>query len=77
NIDDHVCFLFEQERALLCCDTFFNAGVGGVQEESADINQLYDSLVKITKLDGDIKPNPAHDYWLGNLDFALSILADD
>ncbi|AJI45322.1 hydroxyacylglutathione hydrolase [Francisella tularensis subsp. novicida] len=77
HIDDHVCFLFEQERALFCGDTLFNAGVGGVQAESADINQLYDSLVKITKLDGDIRPYPAHDYWLGNLDFALSILADD
>ncbi|MDE4974321.1 MBL fold metallo-hydrolase, partial [Francisella tularensis] len=37
HIDDHVCFLFEQERALLCGDTLFNAGVGGVQAESADI----------------------------------------
>lgn len=70
-------FLFEQERALFCGDTLFNAGVGGTQAESADVNQLYDSLVKITKLDGDIKPYPAHDYWLDNLDFALSILTDD
>lgn len=77
HIDDHVCFLFEQERALFCGDTLFNAGVGGIQGESADVNQLYDSLVKIAKLDCDIKPYPAHDYWIDNLDFALSILADD
>ena len=54
-----------------------NAGVGGVNDESADIGQLYKSLVKITSLSQDIKPCPAHDYWQSNLDFALSILPND
>ncbi|AJI74083.1 metallo-beta-lactamase superfamily protein [Francisella philomiragia subsp. philomiragia ATCC 25015] len=77
HIDDHVCFLFEKEKALFCGDTLFNAGVGGVHALSADVNQLYDSVVKISSLDGDIKPYPAHDYWQSNLDFALSILPND
>ncbi|WP_395167056.1 MBL fold metallo-hydrolase [Francisella salimarina] len=77
HIDDHVCFLFEKEKALFCGDTLFNAGVGGVHAASADVGQLYDSLVKISDLDKDIKPYPAHDYWQSNLDFALSILPND
>lgn len=77
HISDHVSFLFDKERALFCGDTLFNAGVGGVHAETADVNQLYDSLVRILQLDGDIKPYPAHDYWQGNLDFALSVLPND
>lgn len=77
HISDHISFLFEKERALFCGDALFNAGVGGVHAKSADINQLYDSLVKISQLKGDIKPYPAHDYWQSNLDFALSILPED
>lgn len=77
HISDHVSFMFGKERALFCGDTLFNAGVGGVHAETADVNQLYDSLVRISQLDGDIKPYPAHDYWQGNLDFALSVLPND
>ncbi|QIW10600.1 MBL fold metallo-hydrolase [Francisella sp. LA112445] len=77
HISDHVSFLFEKEKALFCGDTLFNAGVGGVHAETADVNKLYESLVKIAKLDAEIKPYPAHDYWQSNLDFALSILPDD
>lgn len=77
HISDHVSFLFERERALFCGDALFNAGVGGVQAETANVDQLYDSLVKISQLDSDIKPYPAHDYWQSNLDFALSILPED
>ncbi|AJC49535.1 MBL fold metallo-hydrolase [Allofrancisella guangzhouensis] len=77
HISDHVSFLFNEEKVLFCGDTLFNAGVGGVHAQSANINQLYDSVVKITKLDDDIKVYPAHDYWKNNLDFALSVLPDD
>jgi hydroxyacylglutathione hydrolase len=77
HISDHVSFLFEKERALFCGDTLFNAGVGGVHAQSANVDQLYDSLLRISKLDGDIKPYPAHDYWQGNLEFALSVLPED
>ncbi|API87230.1 hydroxyacylglutathione hydrolase [Francisella uliginis] len=77
HISDHVSFLFEREKALFCGDTLFNAGVGGVHAQTADVNELYESLVKIINLDADIKPYPAHDYWQNNLDFALSILPED
>ncbi|GAB4222346.1 MAG: MBL fold metallo-hydrolase [Francisella sp.] len=77
HINDHVCFLFDEEKSLFCGDTIFNAGVGNIKSESADINQLYNSLIKIVSLDNNIKLYPAHDYWLSNLDFALSILPDD
>ena len=77
HISDHVSFLFEDERALFCGDTLFNAGVGGVHAESANTRKLYKSLVKIVNLDGDVVPYAAHDYWQSNLDFALSILPDD
>ncbi|MED7818515.1 MULTISPECIES: hydroxyacylglutathione hydrolase [unclassified Francisella] len=77
HISDHVSFLFEGEKALFCGDTLFNAGVGGIHAETADVNKLYESLVKIVDLDGDIRSYPAHDYWQSNLDFALSILPED
>ena len=77
HISDHVSFLFDDEKALFCGDTLFNAGVGGVHAESANTRDLYKSLVKIANLDGSVVPYAAHDYWQGNLDFALSILPDD
>jgi hydroxyacylglutathione hydrolase len=77
HISDHVSFLFENERVLFCGDTLFNAGVGGVHDKSANTKDLYESLVIISNLDSDIKPYAAHDYWQGNLDFALSILPND
>ena len=77
HISDHVSFLFEKEKALFYGDTLFNAGVGGVHDESANTKELYRSLVKIASLDCDVVPYAAHDYWQGNLDFALSILPDD
>lgn len=77
HIADHVSFLFEDEKALFCGDTLFNAGVGGVHAATANTKDLYKSLVKITNLAGDIVLYAAHDYWKNNLDFALSILPDD
>ena len=77
HISDHVSFLFDDERALFCGDTLFNAGVGGVHDKSANTKDLYKSLVAISNLDGNIKPYAAHDYWQSNLDFALSILPSD
>ena len=71
-------FLFVKEKALFCGDTLFNAGVGGVHAETANIRQLYDSLKKISRLDGDIKPYPAHDYWQNNrLSYWPMIIAGD
>ncbi len=77
HISDHVSFLFENEKAVFCGDTLFNAGVGCVNAKSANTRDLYKSLVKIASLNGDIVPYAAHDYWQSNLDFALSILPND
>ena len=77
HIADHITFLFEKEKSIFCGDVLFNGGVGGVVDPSANIAELYSSIAKITQLDDDIKPHPAHDYWQNNLDFALSILPDD
>ncbi len=40
HISDHVCFLFEYEKALFCGDTIFNAGVGGVSDKTANTEHL-------------------------------------
>ena len=77
HISDHVSFLFDDEKALFCGDTLFNAGVGGVHADSANTRDLYKSLVKIANLNGGVVPYAAHDYWQSNLEFALSILPDD
>nr|WP_232223355.1 MBL fold metallo-hydrolase [Francisella frigiditurris] len=77
HIADHVCYLFDDEKALFCGDTLFNAGVGGVQAATANVKDLYHSISKLVKLDRDIRLYPAHDYWEGNLAFALSILPND
>ncbi|RUS69666.1 hypothetical protein EGW08_022571, partial [Elysia chlorotica] len=77
HIADHVSYLFVDEKDLFCGDTVFNAGVGGVSAKTANVNELYDSIVSINDLDEQTKLYPAHDYWQGNLDFALSILPND
>ena len=77
HISDHVCFIFDEEKAIFCGDTVFNAGVGGVQDGTANIEHLGESIEKIMKLNQELKLYPAHDYWRSNLEFALSVLPND
>ena len=74
---EHICYLFENEKALFCGDMVFNAGIGGIHAKSADINELCESTKKILSLNKHVKLYPAHDYWKSNLEFALSIINND
>ncbi len=65
-----------QTPELLCGDTIFNAGAGNVH--SGDAITLYETFEnKISKLTDSTRIYPGHDYMQTNLEFTLSIEADN
>jgi len=73
---NHQCFkLFTDNQfvALISGDTLFNAGVGNCKN-GGNVEDLYHSIQDIIqKMPDDILIYPAHDYFLTNLKFALTI----
>lgn len=75
HIVDHYSFYVDGH--LLCGDTIFNAGVGNVNDPSADVEVLYASVQRLKMLPSSTQIYPSHDYVLSNLEFALSIVPND
>ena len=66
---DHICYV--TDGMLFCGDTLFSVGCGRLFE--GDGQNLYDSLIKISKLPSDTIIYPAHEYTQENIRFALTI----
>ena len=71
----HICFYFEQARALFCGDTLFSMGCGRLFEGTAD--QMWQSLKKIMNYPDDTKIYCGHEYTMGNGMFCLNIEPDN
>lgn len=69
----HLCFY--SKPYLFCGDTLFSGGCGRLFEGTPA--QMYQSLQKINALPDDTFICCAHEYTLGNMKFAASILPDD
>lgn len=69
----HICFY--SKPYLFCGDTLFSGGCGRLFEGTPA--QMYQSLQKIASLPDDTLICCAHEYTLGNMKFAASILPDD
>lgn len=69
----HLCFY--SKPYLFCGDTLFSGGCGRLFEGTP--TQMYQSLQKINALPDDTLICCAHEYTLGNMKFAASILPDD
>lgn len=69
----HICFY--SKPYLFCGDTLFSGGCGRLFEGTPA--QMYQSLQKINILPDDTLICCAHEYTLGNMKFAASILPDD
>ncbi|WP_312688767.1 hydroxyacylglutathione hydrolase [Kosakonia sp.] len=69
----HICFF--SFPYLFCGDTLFSGGCGRLFEGTAE--QMYQSFCKINALPDDTVICCAHEYTLGNMKFALSILPQD
>lgn len=69
----HICFY--SKPYLFCGDTLFSGGCGRLFEGTPA--QMYQSLQKIAALPDDTLICCAHEYTLGNMKFAASILPDD
>ena len=69
----HICFY--SKPYLFCGDTLFSGGCGRLFEGTPA--QMYQSLQKIAALPDDTLVCCAHEYTLGNMKFAASILPDD
>ncbi|MEP8914797.1 hydroxyacylglutathione hydrolase [Enterobacter mori] len=69
----HLCFYSKPN--LFCGDTLFSGGCGRLFEGTPA--QMYQSLQKINALPDDTLICCAHEYTLGNMKFAASILPDD
>lgn len=69
----HLCFY--SKPYLFCGDTLFSGGCGRLFEGTPA--QMYQSLQKINALPDDTLICCAHEYTLGNMKFAASILPED
>lgn len=69
----HICFF--SSPYLFCGDTLFSGGCGKLFEGTA--SQMYQSFCKINALPDDTVICCAHEYTLGNMKFAISILPQD
>lgn len=72
---DHIALLFKPDKPgpshLFCGDTLFMGGCGRVFEGS--MQQMYDSLMRLSALPGDTWVYCAHEYTLSNLRFASMV----
>lgn len=70
---DHIAFFSDQQdqSLLFCGDTLFVAGCGRLFEGTAQ--QMYASLKKLAALSDRTQVYCAHEYTLGNLQFALAV----
>ncbi|ACB94083.1 hydroxyacylglutathione hydrolase [Beijerinckia indica] len=71
----HVVYWFEQDDILFTGDTLFAMGCGRGFEEPANI--LYNSLMKLAALPGELQVYCGHEYTLSNAEFALTIEPDN
>ncbi|AZI88826.1 hydroxyacylglutathione hydrolase [Kosakonia sp. CCTCC M2018092] len=69
----HICFF--SFPYLFCGDTLFSGGCGRLFEGTA--TQMYQSFCKINALPDDTVICCAHEYTLGNMKFAISVLPQD
>ncbi|WP_342322108.1 hydroxyacylglutathione hydrolase [Kosakonia sp. BYX6] len=69
----HICFF--SFPYLFCGDTLFSGGCGRLFEGTA--SQMYQSFCKINALPDDTIICCAHEYTLGNMKFAVSVLPED
>ncbi|WP_048987591.1 hydroxyacylglutathione hydrolase [Enterobacter kobei] len=69
----HLCFY--SKPYLFCGDTLFSGGCGRLFEGTPE--QMYQSLQKISALPDDTLICCAHEYTLGNMKFAVSLLPED
>lgn len=71
---DHQAFLWKKDEevlALFSGDTLFNSGVGNCKN-GGNVDELYETTMKLKKLPDDVILYPGHDYVLRNLLFAQS-----
>ena len=69
----HLCFY--SKPYLFCGDTLFSGGCGRLFEGTPE--QMYQSLQKINALPDETVICCAHEYTLGNMKFAVSLLPED
>lgn len=72
---NHYCFLLDDKdkQFLISGDNIFNCGIGNCKSSGANVEELYESITRLSKLDGNVIILPSHDYFLTNLKFALSV----
>lgn len=71
----HICYWFEQDKALFCGDTLFSIGCGRLFEGTP--KQMFESLSKIKALPDDTRVYCAHEYTQSNIEFAKTVLPDN
>lgn len=67
----HIVYIFDKENLLFAADTLFVLGCGRAFEKPAAV--LWQSLLKLRHLPGDMKLYCGHEYTLGNARFAVTV----
>ena len=71
----HIAYYSDQHQLLFCGDTLFGAGCGRLFEGTP--TQMYHSLQKLTALPITTKVYCTHEYTLHNINFALTLEANN
>jgi hydroxyacylglutathione hydrolase len=72
---DHICYVFDNDKALFAADTLFSIGCGRVFEGNHPM--MWDSLLKLRALPDDFRLYCGHEYTASNVRFALAIDPDN
>ncbi len=68
----HICFYFQNDKALFCGDTLFSIGCGRLFEGTAD--DMFRAMQKLKKLPDDTRVYCGHEYTLSNIKFAKTTM---
>jgi hydroxyacylglutathione hydrolase len=72
---DHVCYVFDTEKAVFAADTLFSIGCGRVFE--GNYPMMWDSLLRLRALPDDFRLYCGHEYTASNIKFALTVEPDN
>jgi len=72
---DHVCYVFDMEKAVFAADTLFSIGCGRVFE--GNYPMMWDSLLRLRALPDDFRLYCGHEYTASNIKFALTVEPDN
>lgn len=71
----HICFYFQNDKAVFCGDTLFSIGCGRLFEGTA--KDMFAAMQKLKNLPDDVRVYCGHEYTQSNIKFAKTVLPNN